>query len=146
MPNTSFFNIPILLLALLLAGLLAASAKAETTEPGTLDIELNSLTSSKKGCAANFVMHNGLESAIDTLSLEIVLFGDGQRITRILKLKVGTLPVGKTSVKQFRLKSCDDISRILVNAISECDGTNLTPRNCLQKLRTKNRTTVQFGL
>jgi hypothetical protein len=118
---------------------------AKAADPATLNVELNSLDISKEGCKASFVMRNGLESAIDALSLEIVLFGRDGRIARILKLKAGELPLGKTIVKQFRLKSCEGVSRILINQVSKCSGGNLTPKHCSQKLKTTNRTKVQFG-
>ena len=134
-------------LAVLLAiGLIVSGPAASASETATLDIELNSLDKSQSGCRVNLVMRNGLESAIDALSLEIVLFKDDGRIASILNLKLGDLPLGKTRVKQFRLDSCDSLSRILINEVSECNGTNLTSEFCLQKLSIKNKIELQFGL
>ena len=48
MPNTSFVDIPILRVALLLSCLFIAAAKAETKEPGTLDIELDAAELKKR--------------------------------------------------------------------------------------------------
>jgi hypothetical protein len=133
------------LAALVLTGFFAASPGARA-ESATLDLELNKLTDSQKGCKVSFVMRNGLQSVIEALSLEIVLFGKDGRVANILSLKVGDLPIGKTLVKQFRFKSCNNVSRILVNQVSECRGANLTPKICSQKLKTTNKTKVQFGL
>lgn len=146
MPGTGYRHLLGRLAALFAIGLIVTGPAANAAETATLDIELNGLEASKDGCTVNFVMRNGLESAIDALSLEIVLFKDDGRIAGILKLKLGDLPLGKTRVKQFRLKSCDHLSRILVNEVTECSGAKLTPKICLQKLRTKNRAEIQFGL
>ncbi|PLX37867.1 MAG: hypothetical protein C0606_06280 [Hyphomicrobiales bacterium] len=128
------------------AGLLLGTAAATAGETGKIDVELNSLSQSAKGCEVSFVMRNGFETAIDALTFEIVLFDDDGRIASLLNLKAGDLPVGKTRVKQFRLAKCERVSRILINDVSECSGTDLTPKACLQKLNVTNRTGVKFGL
>ncbi|MEJ2117571.1 MAG: hypothetical protein P8Y36_06570, partial [Alphaproteobacteria bacterium] len=84
--------------------------------------------------------------AIHALTLEIELVDGDGRITGILNLKVGQLPLKKTKVKQFRLKNCKGVSRILINEITECSGADLTPKTCSEKLKTTNKTKVQFGL
>ncbi len=145
MKETTNMRYRIIIVALCIIGSLTDAEGARAAEPATLAMELNSLTTSENGCKVNFVMRNGLESAIDALSLEIVLFGSDGRIASILNLQVGELPLGKTRVKQFRLKSCEGIERILINKVSECRGAGLSPKNCSQKLRTTNRTEVQFG-
>ena len=148
--------------ALLMAGLFIATPKADAeetakaeaakaeaakaAETASLDMELNSLTHAQEECTANFVMRNNLASAIEALSFEIVLFGKDGRISSILNLKAGELPLKKTKVRQFRLKNCQGVSRILVNEVTECSGANLTPKVCLEKLKTTNKTKVEFGL
>ena len=112
----------------------------------TLDIELNSLSKNQTGCRIDFVMHNRLASAIENLALEIVLFQQDGRIGKILSLKSGALPIGKTRVKRFRLKQCDDVVRILINDVTTCTGAGLTPKHCLQVMKTNNRTKIRFGL
>lgn len=145
MKKTARMHYRRIFMGLLVVVSLAGTAGASAAETATLDMELNSLTTSENGCKVNFVMRNGLESAIDALSLEIVLFGNDGRIASILNLQVGELPLGKTRVKQFRFKSCADISRILINTVNECRGAGLAPKKCSQKLKTTNRTKVQFG-
>lgn len=125
-------------------GLAALPAKAEET--GTLDLELNSLSTSSKGCTVSFVMRNGLAAPIEALTFEIVLFKADGSIASLLSLKAGELPLGKTRVKQFRLKRCEQIVRILVNDIKDCRGGTLTPKSCLKKLNITNRTKIGFGL
>lgn len=152
MRNIRKMRLLTLFAALLMAGLFIAMPKAyaaETTkaaESASLDMELNSLTHAQEECTANFVMRNNLASAIEALSFEIVLFGKDGRISSILNLKAGELPLKKTKVRQFRLKNCQDVSRILVNEITECSGANLTPKLCSEKLKTTNKTKVEFGL
>jgi hypothetical protein len=140
--------------ALLMAGLFIATPKAEAAEAepanaaetSTLDMELNSLSQSPSECTVNFVMRNNLASAIEALSIEIVLFGAESRISSIINLKAGELPLKKTKVRQFRLKKCQGVSRILINEVTECSGANLTPKLCSEKLKTTNKTKVEFGL
>jgi hypothetical protein len=134
--------VSILLVAVVL--LFAPCVRAQ--EAPSLSIELNSFAKSKAGCRVNFVMRNGMVSAVESLVLEIVLFNKEGGISRILALGAGALPVGKTRVKQFRLKNCASLSRILVNDIIACKGEELTPKSCLKVLKTKNRTDIEFGL
>jgi hypothetical protein len=120
--------------------------KVHAKTQSTLDIELNGLAKINNGCRMDFVMHNGLAKSIEALSLEIVLFKNDGRIKNILALKVGSLPVGNTRVKRFRLKACEDISRILINDVKACKGEGLAPRICMKSLKTNNRTDIKFGL
>ena len=135
----------LVLLALILIAP-ATRSKVQAQTQSTLDIELNGLVKTKNGCRVDFVMRNGLAKAIEALSLEIVLFKKDGGISRILAIKAGELPMGKTRVKQFRLRNCENIGRILVNDITVCKGGKLTPKNCLKALKVGNRTGIEFGL
>ena len=115
----------------------------------SLGIELNSLAKpASGGCRLNFMLHNNLPRAIESLAFEIVLFDKGGRVNSLLRLSGGALSKGKTRVRQFDLKSteCNNISRVLINEITTCKGEGLTPRTCLQALKATSRTKVAFGL
>lgn len=131
---------------MLMVGLSSNLCKANAAETASLDMELNSLTHSQSECTVSFVMRNNLASAIEALSLEIVLFGADGRISSLHNLKAGELPLKRTKVRQFRLKNCQGVSRILINEVTECSGANLTPKLCSEKLKTSNKTKVEFGL
>ena len=139
--QTMFF---VLLFALTLTpGLVNAADKPDDK---ALSIELNSLAQKGDSCRVRFVMRNGLGNPVEALKVEIVLFGKDGKIDGILTLNAGSLPAGKTRVKQFRLKNCADVARILINDVSECKGKDLSPKICLKSLKIENRTEIGFGL
>lgn len=123
-------------------------APAALAEPATLHIELNAMQKSSTGCRLTFLMKNNLQPEITDLSFEVVLFDDQSRVKRIIALKSGSLPSGKTKVKQFDIanETCAKISRILINSIETCKGEGITARICLSKLNVSTRTTTKFGL
>lgn len=124
---------------IVVAGLgLAASAdigvKAE--EKSAIHVELNNAEAREGGCRISFVFRNGLARPLDELAIEAVLFDADGKVSEFLVFNAGALPVGKSRVLQFDLKSrpCDAISRLLVNDVKNCKGEELNPRACLGEL------------
>lgn len=105
---------------------------------GKLAIELNSVKSIGADCRMTLVIRNGLEAKVDTLTLNLVLFDTAGTVAQSLALSAGRLRENKTRVHQFDLKavSCDNISRVLINDISECKGKGLDIDFCLDHLDT----------
>lgn len=131
------------LAAVLMSGLLAFSAQAQEKQ---LQLELNSLATSGKGCRVSFVAQNRLGTALDKATLELVVFDDKQLISQMLILELGKFPVKKTRVIQFDLgKPCGGISRLLINDFTECAGASLAPDTCIKSLSTSSRANVKFG-
>src|SRR5690242_21758329 len=100
------------------ASLAISAAVAHAAEPGKIDVEFNSLQPSDAGCRAVFVLHNGLASALDSLTLRIVAFDAKGHANLFLSLDVGALPVNKTRVLRFDLGkgiACTDVSRLVLD-------------------------------
>lgn len=138
---------------LLLLGLSASTnaepsiIKDEKAKPHSIFIELNSQEQIGGNCQVSFVMKNSLSVLIQEFAFELVIFNQNQKISKLLLLKSGELPKGKTRVKIYGLKAmnCNNISRFLVNDIKECSGENLTPKLCLQALQLNSRTSAKLG-
>ena len=125
-------------------------ALAQETAPTTpaLALELNALQAADTGCRVTFLATNTLGGAVDRAGIEIAFFAGDGAIDRIVTLDFKGLTEGKTKVLQFQLNdlACDDISRLLVNDITACEGTGLTPTACIDGLVTSTRPDIVFGV
>lgn len=116
---------------------------------GSLSIELNKVEQRDSGCRMSFVAVNGLQERLEKTALEIVVFDQNNIVSQMLVLDFGRLPSGKTRVVEFELPhTCDSISRVLVNGISECLGAGEQDMTeaCFDALRTGNRAQIEFGV
>jgi hypothetical protein len=107
-------------------------------------IELNSIEgSSDNRCRLNFVIQNKSDVAMETLKLDLVVFGtDGGILQRFLA-EMGPARAAKTTVRPFQADAdCRQLGAILVNDVTACapgepgaclDGLGLSSR--LQALR-----------
>ena len=131
------------------AGLLMAaglfSGVSQAAEP-SIQLELNNAQAVKDGCRVSFVMRNDLTQRITDLKLEIVLFDAGGSVSRFLLLNAGSLPLGKTKVRQFDLaaQKCKDTSRVLVNDVTACKGASLAPASCLDMIVPATSTSIKL--
>ncbi len=121
---------------------------AWAAEDRLLSLELNTMQPIENGCRISFVVVNGMGAELEATSFEIVIFNAQSIVEEMLILEFGRLPAGKTKVVQFDLagKSCDDISRLLINEVAECTGSNFTVQTCLDALTTLTKVQVTFGL
>lgn len=122
------------------------TAPVQAMDGAALMLELNNTRQMKTDCRVSFLVQNKLTKPISALSLEIVLFDEGSRVDRFMKLKAGRLAVGKMRVRQFDLKNrkCSTLSRILINDIAECTGAGLSAADCLDRLQTSSRVTTKL--
>jgi len=144
--SVCYRSVLFVLLSVLSSGAIVHSSQA--AEDHRLHVELNNIQKSSAGCRLSFVMKNALKPDIEDLSLEIVLFDKKARVSRILTLKTGALPQGKTRVKRFDIRGgqCHDISRILINSVETCKGEGLSPDVCLKALAPSTITQTAFGI
>lgn len=140
-------------LAVLVApvGLAAQETQAAAQEAdGTLlRIELNKVQQSQNGCRLSFMAVNQLGTGLEKTALEIVVFDAEGIVSQTLVLDFGRLPDDKTKVVEFDLPTrCDEISRVLVNDVSECAGPSQEDlaEACLNALRISNRAAIEFGI
>jgi hypothetical protein len=138
------------LLLPLLALALATPAMAQPATPpgGEFDIELNALTASDAGCRVTFLATNKLGTELTRAGLEIALFGAEGGIDRLVSLEFKAMPEGKARVLQFDIAglTCENISRVLINDVTACEGEGLEPKTCLAALKPTSRLATGFGL
>lgn len=134
-----------------MAMLVAAAPPAAAQGQGagaTLGLELNGAQPSDKGCRLTFVVINDLGADLSKTAFEIALFNEAGVVDRLTVLDFKELPAGKTKVTRFDLAGtdCAKVSRVLVNAATECAGAGIEPRACMSGLNISTRTGIAFGL
>lgn len=137
-------------LGLLCAGVFAFSANAGLAQDAaapagaTLNVELNALAPSQKGCMMTFVAENNLEAPVNKISFELAFFNGKNAVDRITVLDFRDLPLGKKRVRQFDMPNvkCEDVSRILINDTPVCDGP--AAGACMKGLVTRSQISVPF--
>jgi hypothetical protein len=93
------------------------------------------------------VINNGLDKPLDKLSLRVVAFDKDQHASLFLSLDVGALPAAKTRILRFDLGTgvaCGDVSRLVLDDITSCDGGGMDPAACLGALALSTRSGVVF--
>lgn len=141
---------------LVCAGIGMAPAAAQIAIPETLAapaaqrfaLELNRLEPAENACRVTFVATNALGAALDKIALEFVLFDAQGLVDRITVFDFGAVPDGKTIARQFVLADmdCANVGRILVNAVSACEGAGVEANACLSALAPASKTDIEFGL
>jgi hypothetical protein len=119
--------------ACLLVALLATAQPCLARAAEPVRIELNALDAAQDRCRASFVIENKAASAIDSLKLDLVIFGKDGAINQRLVLEMGPLRAAKTVVKTFELNGdCARVGSILLNEVTACSLTE--PNTCLDRL------------
>lgn len=103
---------------------IAQAYAQDATAAAKLDVELNALAPSQKGCMMTFVAENNLQTPINKISFELAFFNDKNAVDRITVLDFRDLPQGKKRVRQFDMPNvkCETVTRILINDTPVCDG------------------------
>lgn len=125
----------------------AAASTAGKDEPSdAIEIELNKLEPAADACRPYLVFHNRGTTALDALTLELVLFDADGFILRHFTLDAAPLAAGKTSVKLFEIPgvACNAIGRILLNQVTACAGADGALDDCQQRIRAASRLPVDF--
>jgi hypothetical protein len=119
-------------------------AAATTAASQKLNVELNSLTPSQKGCMMTFVAENDLSTDISKISFELAFFNEKNTVDRVTVLDFRYLPEGKKRVRQFDMPGvkCESVSRIIINDTPVCDGP--AAGECKKALQTKSQISVPF--
>jgi hypothetical protein len=123
------------------------SSGSAIAQEKVFSLELNGAKDTENGCRLTYVAYNGTGTQLDKTAYEVVVFDKSGSVSQFLILEFGKLPQRKTKVVQFELKDskCDNISRLLINDVSECEVAGTTVATCLDALKTKSRTTIGFG-
>ena len=131
-----------------LAGATLVAAPAVAQDGGAFRLELNNTSAVETGCRLTYVATNAMGMDLSEASYEVAVFDGAGLVQRLLILQFGALTDGRTKVVQFDLAdtSCDDISRLLVNSVSECTAADGSEPDCLGALETTSRSEIEFGL
>lgn len=117
---------------------LAAPVYAAAVAEPTLLIELNTTESTEGRCRINFVIENRSAAAVDSLKLDLVVFGSDGGILRRMLTEMAPVRPEKTIVRAFLADAeCPQIGAILVNDVTGCQPG--TPAQCLDELRLSSR-------
>lgn len=110
-------------LILVLLKIFSNMAVAETP----LFVELNKLVQSGKDCSMIFTAQSN--DTVDRLILETVLFDNNEGVILLTLFDFENLPKEKLRVRQFDIPEtmCDDIGKLLFNAINTCKGLGCGP-------------------
>jgi hypothetical protein len=101
-------------------------------------IELNSAESADNRCRLNFVVENKSRVAIESMKLDLVVFGTDGGILRRLVTDMGPVRAIKTVVRVFVFDDeCRQMAAILVNDVAAC--TPGEPGACLDGLSLSSR-------
>jgi hypothetical protein len=120
----------------LAAHCLAAPAAVATDE--SFRIELNTVESTEGRCRLNFVVQNKSESPVESMKLDLVLFGTDGGILRRLLTEFGPVRPVKTIVRAFVVDvECRQMGSILVNEVNACAPGD--PNACLDALAVSSR-------
>lgn len=115
---------------------LLPTSAVNAEDSGRISFQLNSAAAVKDACRFNFVFRNGLGEPIKDLVLELVVFDQADLVDRFVLVKSGSLPKGKTRVRQFDFANlaCAKVAKMLINEVKVCEGGRLEPEQCMSRL------------
>lgn len=127
-----------------LALLAATGTGVLAQQPAPLRLELNRLETVGNGCRIYLVVGNDGPAALDSLKLDLVLFGQDGVIDRRLAVEAGPLRAAKTSVKLFDLADfpCERLGSVLLNDVLACQPA--TAEDCFARIVLTTRTPAGF--
>lgn len=136
----------LLLSTLLAAGLIASNAFAQS--PETISIQLNTAETAGDACRLTFVIRNQMSTPVDALGLDLVMFDQSEGVSGYAAVDFGTMPAGKTVVRQYDVGKgdCAGISRVLLNEVRACQVNSAPMPDCLTKLQITSRSEIDFIL
>lgn len=122
----------------------AGAAAAPAAAGHKLNVELNALAPSQKGCMMTFVAENDMATPINKISFELAFFNDKNAVDKVTVLDFRDLPLGKKRVRQFDMPGikCETVSRIIINDTPVCDGP--AAGECKAALTTRSQISVPF--
>lgn len=131
----------LLLSAMLSVVAVTGAVAQEAAAPKGLDVELNALANSQKGCLFTFVAANRLAESISKVSFEFVIFNDKGTVERLALLDFRDLPAGKSKVRQFDVPGikCETVKNLMINDAPVCDGDGLAKGRCMDGIVTRSK-------
>ena len=133
-------------LAMMLCALAPVSGIAQETDiTNKISIELNAAQTTDTNCTLTFLITNGLESPIEGLTFETVLFDQGGQVNRLTLFNFGDLPPARPRVRQFAVPdvSCEALGRIIFNGANTCTVSGAPSDICETGLILSTRTDIE---
>lgn len=129
---------------MLSAAAVSGATAQEAVAAKGLDVELNALASSQKGCLFTFVAANGFAQNVSKVSFEFVIFNDKGTVERMALLDFRDLPSGKSKVRQFDVPGikCEAVKNLLINDAPVCEGEGLEKGRCMDGIVTRSKATA----
>jgi hypothetical protein len=101
-------------------------------------VELNTIEAVENRCRLNFVIQNKSNGALESMKLDLVVFGSEGGILRRLLTEMAPVRSAKTIVRAFLVDAeCRQIGSILVNDVTAC--APVEPGACLDGLALSSR-------
>ena len=122
----------------------ADSAQQPAPADSRLNVELNAVAPSTRGCMMTFVAENDMATPIAKISFELAFFNDKNTVDKITVVDFRDLPIGKKRVRQFDMPNikCEALTRVIVNDVPVCDGP--AAGECKAALTTRSQIAVPF--
>jgi hypothetical protein len=119
----------------------------QAATPGKIGLELNTINGTDKACRFSFVISNEAGHDVEKLAAEFAFFDKGGLLTKLSVFNFGSLPQGRTQVRQFEIPGagCETYSRLLLNTVKSCDGFGDGLVACEAAIQPSNKTTMEFG-
>ena len=119
----------------------APIASAEEAQNTGLSIELNAAAPAGNACLLSFVLESTLETEIEALVAETVLFSKEGQVSLLTLFDFGTLPPARKRVRQFQIPDtpCDALGLVLINGFESCQINGAASKDCASGLRLSSR-------
>jgi hypothetical protein len=117
---------------------LAIAAPTLAYAQDDLRLELNAADTVQNRCRMSFLVENKAERAVDSLKLDLVIFGTENTMQRRMVIEVGPVRKAKTMMRTYEVeRECAQIGSILVNDIASCSPGD--PASCMDQLALSSR-------
>ncbi len=117
----------------------APAAQASQGAP-KIEIELNKLEASEKGCQLAFVVNNSGADEFTSIKLDLVVFQPDGVIGSQLPLDLTGIRGSARTVKKFVFKgpACDRYGSVMINGVMDCKTATGPVERCLEGITVKS--------
>ena len=135
-----------LAMVLPVAGAIAQGTQAPPAAAAGISLGLHKLEPVDGACRAYLVVQNQTDRTLESLRLDLVLFGGDGVIAKRLSVETGPVTAGKMTVRPFDVRDlqCDAIGRVLLNDVLACESKDGPVEGCLGMLETASRADAPF--
>lgn len=133
-------------LATLICALVPCMVTAQETDiTDKISVELNASQTTDTSCTLTFLITNGLDTPVEGLTYETVLFDQQGQVNRLTLFSFGDLPPARPRVRQFAVPdvTCEDLSRIIFNGANTCEIAGEASDVCETGLMLSTRTKIE---